>query len=708
MSQARSKGTPESETGYRIGDILLDPARREVSRNSNPIKLGKLSYEFLLLLIESAPAVVSTEEIGKRLWKGRVATPDTIRQRAKLLRQALDDDADNPSYIQVIHGQGFRLVPDVEVVTIEASDRTGAIRKNRRNMLVAVAAVVAFVAWWMLSKTGPIEPEFSASANDNSLAILPFENLTGEIEDAYFVDGFHNDLLTQLSKISSFKVISRTSVLGYRSGDRNLREIGRELDVSNILEGSIQRSGDSVRINAQLIDARTDAHLWAERYDRDLTATNLFEIQSEMATAVAGALRAVLTPVEIERLNNPPTENTKAYNHYLLGSHYLRDAANGTSHESAAMEFQKAVDEGPEFALAWAWLGRAHSAVYFFMDPTEARADLARNAIDNAFAVDPELPEAYFARGFYRYHVHRDYGGALDEWSVAERGMAGDANIFQARGYVYGRMGDWERSLENFDEAIKLDPRNIENLANHAYTLARFHEYDDADLLYARIVEIEPGHPLGHGARANLAMWRDGNVEASRAMIDAAPNPFRPGRLKWMQYMYERDYEAALALVEPWPVEVLANQRSFQPKSWFIATTLSVAGETEEIPEYLLDARNLTQQRLEERPNDWRALLSMADILALEGDAAGAAAYVKKAKDSLPLPIDAASGPHIGLASAFVFAAAGDADSAIAELDQYLSKPAVWSIEGLLPDPRLDTIREHPRFLELVDKYKRL
>lgn len=707
MSQARSEGVPESKSGYRIGDILLDPVRREVSRDSVPIKLGKLSYEFLLFLVQSAPAVVSNEEIGDRLWKGRVATPDTIRQRAKLLRQALGDDADNPRYIQVLHGQGFGLVPEVEIVAIETSTQTGAARKKRRNVFIAGALLAVFAAWWMLSQTDPSETDIADPAVDNSLAILPFENLTGEVEDAYFVDGFHNDLLTQLSKISSFKVISRTSVLGYRSGDRNLREIGDELNVSNVLEGSIQRSGDSVRINAQLIDARTDAHLWAERYDRDLTATNVFEIQSEMATAVAGALRAVLTPMEIERLKNPPTESTKAYNYYLLGSHHLRDAENGTSHELAAAEFQKAVDEDPEFALAWAWLGRAHSAVYYFLDSSEERAALAKSAIDNAFAVDAELPEAHFARGFYRYHVHRDYEGALEEWSVAERGMAGNANIFQARGYVYGRMGEWERSLENFDVAIKLDPRNIENLANHAYTLARFHEYDDADLLYARIVEIDPAHPLGHGARANLAMWRDGNIDASRAMIDAAPKPFRPGRLKWLQYMYERDYEAALTLVEPWSVEVLASQRSFQPKSWFVATTLSHAGRTEDMAEYLLDARTLTQQRLEERPNDWRALISMADILALEGDAAGATKLIQEAKDSLPLSIDAASGPHLGLASVFVFATTGDAEAAITELDQYLSQPSVWSIEGLLPDPRLDTIREHPQFFELVEKYKR-
>jgi len=708
MDHKKSGPTSQSLISYRIGDITLDPARRTVRRDNTDIRLGKLTYELLLLLVESAPRVVTQEEVAEKLWNDRHVTQDTVRQRVKLLRKALADNAEQPRYFSVVRGQGYRLIPEVVTIRGEPSPSTWS---RQRLMIASISVVVVATLalfYWVTPGTQST-PDFPVqlSPDDKSIAVLPFENLTGDVDDAYFVDGFHNDLLTQLAKISSFKVISRTSVVEYRDRKKNMRQIGDELNVSTVLEGSVQRSGKMVRINAQLIDATNDKHLWAERYDRELTAQNLFVIQTEMSLSIADALQAMLSPEEIARLNEIPTENTRAYNHYLIGNHNLRDVNNMVVHELAAQAFQRAVEEDPEFALAWAALSRAHSAIYFFVEQSKSREELTRKAVERAFELQPDLPEAHLAMGYYYYHCLRDYESAQEEFSIAERGMPGDPQIYVARAHVYGRMGDWERSMANLERVVSLDPRNINILITHAFNHVRLQKYADAELLFNRIREIAPNRPVSYRRRADIPLWRDGDVTAMRAVLDSAPIKVPAPAITWLADIYERNYEAALAALDKWPIDAVDSQRVYRPKSWFYGMTYELADMPELSAEFFIQARAEIELEMKSNPADLRFRITYADILAHLGEHDVAIELANRVMDSFPMSMDAAAAPNMHLFAIKALLAAGDYEAAIEGLDKYLAVPAVWTIEGLLPDPRFDPIRYDPRFTALVHKYAR-
>ena len=707
---------PQNITNYRFSDITLDTARRRVRRGATDIRLGKLTYELLLLLVEAAPRVVTQEEVAKRLWGDRVATPDTIRQRVKLLRKALSDDPDRPRYFSVVRGHGYRLIPDVEPLSIEPPTSNWA----RRRLLVAglvllVAAPLSLIYWGDLATRSGIEgpglPALS-SPPERSIAILPFENLSSDPDDAYFVDGIHNDLLTQLFKISSLKVISRTSVSEYQDSEKNLRQIGEELGVTAILEGSVQRSGEMVRINVQLIDAESDEHLWAERYDRELTAQNLFAIQSEIVAAVARALQVILSPEEQARFDNVPTVNMRAYNLYLIGDHYLRGTDNLTVYADAAQSFQSAVDEDPDFALAWAALSRAHSGVYFFVDHAEARRELAREAVERAFELQPDLAEARFAMGYYYYFGFRDDENALQEWALAEQGMPGDSRLHLARAYLYRRMGDFEQSTASFERAIDLDPRNVEQLYVQAFTHLLLRDYTSTERVIDRLLELAPDRPLGYRVKASISLWRDGDVSSMNAILDSAPMEVRALSVRalaitWTAALYERDYDAALGYLDDWGSDVDDLQHSFAPIASYYGLTYQLAGMPELAAENFRVARTRVDRALESKPEDPRIIIALAEILAHQGEGGLAVNFARHAMELLPTSKDALAGPPLHLNAIMVLIAAGDYGAAVEELDAYLAAPGRWSVEGLLPDPRLDPLRSDPRFTAVVEKHRR-
>lgn len=711
MGPKESAPTSQSLNSYRFGDITLDPARRTVRRRDTNIQLGKLTYDLLLLLIEAAPRVVTQKEVVEQLWNDRHVTQDTVRQRVKLLRKALDDDADDPRYFCVVRGQGYRLIPDVESVALESPPSI----LSRRRLLVAgvsvvIVATLSVVYWgapFMRTTTDIADESPQRSPNEKSIAVLPFDNLVSDAEDTFFIEGIHSDLLTQLSKVSSLRVISRTSVLEYQDRNKNLRQIGNALNVATILEGSVQRSGDMVRINVQLIDAVSDEHLWAERYDRDLTAQNLFAIQSEIATSIASALQAIISPEELARLNEVPTESTRAYNHYLIGNKHLRGTNNQKVFLEAAQAFERAVEEDPEFALAWALLSRSHSAVYMFADQTDSRREMARQAVNRAFELNPNLPEAHYAMGFYEYACLGNMEAALQEWDLAAQGMSGDSRIFLARSYVYRRIGDFEQAIANQTRAIELDPRNTEQLLVQWHTYAHLRDYTRAGLFADRIIEIVPDRPLGYFLNGYIALWRDGDTNLVRTALQNAPIEFGRQWLGWVTTLYERDYDTVLKYLDNWEIEVDDQQNHFAPKSLYYGLTYQLSGKPDFAVQHLREARATIEQELLSKPQDPRLLIALGRILARQGQRETSIMSIRRAMELSPTSKDAIKGAALKMTAIFAFLAAGDHDAAVDELDIYLAAPAVWSIEGLLPDPRLDPIREDPRFVALVAKYRR-
>ena len=577
--------------------------------------------------------------------------------------------------------------------------------------VLAIAVAFFAVERFVLVEEAPSSP--ASTVDRRSIAVIPFSYNSADEENAeFFSDGIHDNLLTQLTKISSLKVISRTSVMEYRDTTKNMRQIGQELDVATILEGGVRRAGDVLQINVQLIDVETDEHLWAEVYDRELTAENTFAILREMASSIAEALQATLTPQEVARLNEVPTDSRRAWDLYQSGNDYLRASDSTTIYALAAAVWERAVVEDPGFALAWAALSRGHSGTYFFgVDPTESRRQLAREALDRAFALAPDLPEAHLAMGYYHYHGFRDYERALLEFDIAEQGMPGDAQIPQARAYVYRRMGRWEDSLADMERAIRLDPRNIEQLNFQATTYRRLRNYNQSSEIHARILEIQPDNAISQWAIAFDRLLGNGDPSLL-ASVTENPSVALPVDLRgwsgWLAALYEQDYELALRVLDGWNTELDVQMHRYIPLSSYYAVTHQLAGRDDAAALLFQSARAVIEQALETNPEDPRLYMTLAESLAGLGESDAAASAALEGIRLLSAVEDAARDQRL-LKDAIVRALgpAGAVDVVIEQLDAYLGSPGDWSIEGLLPDPRLDPIRDDPRFQALVEKYRR-
>ena len=684
----------------RVGEWTARPTLNRLERNGSSIKLEPRAMEVLVYLASRAGEVVSANELIDSVWEGRVVGDGAIYQSINQLRQALGDDRDDVRYIQTIRKRGYRLVASVTTLEPEAD----AAVADRRKLFLAIAAGLLLVVavGFLLFDRYTAEP-------DRSIAVLPFENLSADPDDAYFVAGFHSDLLTRLTKVSALTVISRTSVMEYENTTKNLRRIGEELDVAAILEGTVQPAGDVVRINVQLIDAETDRHLWAKMYDGELTAENLFAIQKDMATSIVEALHASLSPQEELRLSEVPTRNTRAYDFYMSGNTYrVRDDFSLEDYNLAVHQYQRAIDEDPEFALAWTGLARAHAEMYFWdVDRTESRRELAREAVERALQLVPDLPEARLAMGFYHYHGFNDYQCALEEWDLAGKGMAGDSELYAARGRVYRRMGDWELAAVNMDRAVKLDPRSVDLLITQEVIYEELRDYARAEQILERILEIAPDNRFASFRRPRLRIQRGDNISLENAREMVTKGMVVSSRWMWLVALNGMDYDAALEVLGNWEAEIHDSFWEYRPKATYYAVTYQLAGMPDLAAPQLQAARARIEREMKASSEDPRFLIALAEVLALQGEAESATDLARLAMALLPASTDAVRRPKFRLNAIMVFVAAGDFDSALEELDAYLSSPGEWSIEGLLPDPRMDAIRDDPRFQALVEKHRR-
>ncbi|PYK67242.1 MAG: hypothetical protein DME45_10530, partial [Verrucomicrobia bacterium] len=368
--------------------------------------------------------------------------------------------------------------------------------------------------------------EFEAAPHvpEKSIAVLPFENLSADPENAFFADGVQDEILTNLAKIADLKVTSRSSVMQYRAPTRNLREIASALGVAHILEGNVQRVGNRVRVSAQLIDARTDTHLWAENYHRPLD--DVFAIQSEIAKAVAEQLKAKLSPAEKAAIEQPPTTNLVAYDRYLRGKKLLAQTsfdARMIEHARQAIRLLgQAVAHDPGFYLAYCQLARAHESLYFLgIDHTPARIALAREAVEKALSLAPERGEAHLAAAWVAYHCELDYATALSELAIARRGLPNDSTIPELTGVIARRQGRMEDSIENMERAAELDPRNVWLLQQICYTYNYLRCYEEMAGVLDRAVAASPGDPVSRVARALVELESRGETQPAREVIHA-------------------------------------------------------------------------------------------------------------------------------------------------------------------------------------------
>ncbi len=549
----------------------------------------------------------------------------------------------------------------------------------------------------------------STAIPEKSIAVLPLENLSDEKENAYFADGIQDELLSNLAKIKNLKVISRTSVMQYKSGiTRNLKEIAQQLGVSNVVEGSVRRSGDHVRVSVQLIDAQTDRHIWVQNYDR--TLADSLALQGELATEIAAGVGATLSPQEKARVEAKPTNNPAAYDAYLRGRAFAGGSMFDKSNvERTIQSYQEAVKLDPSFVLAWARLSCAQSLSYWLgHDPSPARLATAKDAADRALALDPNLPETHLALGYYRYNGQRDFPGGLAEFQQAEKGLPNDVDIIEAIAFIQRRLGHWDEAIAGLRRAIELDPRDINAYHALAITYTCLRRFPEALATVDRILAWEPAYEPALYVKAR-ALWATGDLQAVEPLL---ANPGISPLDRGVQALFQRRYAAAIEIFSN--AVAAENKRggsSYEGKlnlglSQQRAGDVAAARAT-----YEKAAQDIRREIEKVAPGslaegDLHAGLGLA--YAGLGEAASAIAEGQKAMAIRPTSKDPFEGPEEEESMARIYALLGDADHAIPILKRLLQIPYGLAITPALLrlDPVWDRIRNDPRFQELAAEKK--
>jgi TolB-like protein/class 3 adenylate cyclase/Tfp pilus assembly protein PilF len=588
--------------------------------------------------------------------------------------------------------------------------------------LIIVAALAGAGGFYILShRPTPTAPP-SASAPmpaavvipEKSIAVLPFENLSSDKENAYFADGIQDEILTRLAKIADLKVISRTSTQHYKSAPENLPEIARLVGVAHILEGSVQKSGDAVRVNVQLIKAANDSHLWADTFDRKMT--DIFSVESEVAKAIAEQLRAKLTGQEEQIIAAKPTDNPEAYDAYLRGLAYaLKTAATPANSLGAQKYLKEAVRLDPKFALAWALLSNTESRGYITLNlqPTIALREEARQAAETALTLQPNLGEAVLATGYYHYACLKDYDTAVRYFEQARPLLPNSSKIPESLAYVERRRGKWDRSEAYFNEAERLDPRNAYLLGQHAQSYISLRRFPEALRKLDQVLNITPDDVDTLVFKGVIAQEEGDLARAVALLAPLHPNADDTSAVETQVYqaILERRPAPAISrlkeiLAKPDPALGYING---ELRFW-LGWAQEVGGEHAAAQETWRQARSELEPFLKEQPDNFILIGDLALTNTGLGDKAAASALAQKATATIPLEKDALNGSGALELLARVLAQAGEPDRAITAIQKLLSIPSGGSFTVgivLTPallrlDPMFDPLRNDPRFQKLA------
>jgi TolB-like protein/Tfp pilus assembly protein PilF len=549
---------------------------------------------------------------------------------------------------------------------------------------------------------------------EKSIAVLPFENRSEEKANAYFAEGIQDEILTRLSKIADLKVISRTSTQRYQSTPENLPEIAKQLGVTHIVEGSVQKNGDAVRVNVQLINATNDSHLWADTFDRKLT--DIFSVESEVAKAIADQLRAKLTGREEQEIAAKPTDNPEAYDAYLRGLAYTLKSVDTPANALAAQKYLKeAVRLDPKFALAWAQLSIVDSRNYRqqSLQPTVALREEARQAAETALTLQPNLGEAVLAKGSYYYFCLKDYDIAVRYFEQARQLLPNSSRIPESLAYVARRRGQWDRSESYFNEAEKLDPRNLHLLTQHAVTYISCRRFPEALQKLEQVLNITPDDVDAIALKASIAQAEGDLPRAAALLAPLHPNADNPDAVATQ--VYQAILERRPAPVIPRLKEILAKPEpalgfSNGQLRFFLGWAQEVAGDHAAAQESWRQARSELEPLLKEQPENYYLIGDLALFNMGLGDKAAALALSERAIAANPIEKDPSTGPWSLEILARVAAQMGETDRAIAVLPKLLSIPYAGSLSTIMPltpallrlDPMFDPLRNDPRFQKLV------
>jgi TolB-like protein/Tfp pilus assembly protein PilF/predicted Ser/Thr protein kinase len=673
---------------YGLGAVLYQLL------TAHPPFAGGTTYETIKLLLDTEPR-------QPRLWNSKID-----RDLSTICLKCLEKDPKRRYSSALALGEDLERWLKHEPILAR---HTGVfargrkwVRRNPTSALLAASLVaLAAAAGWIIWKT-----EFIRQPATTGIAVLPFENLSDEKEHAFFADGVQDDILIKLAKIADVKVISRTSVMQYR-GKQDVRQIGDALSVSHVLEGTVRRSGGKVHVNAQLVDAHTDAGIWAEEYDRDLN--DVFAIETEVAQSIANRLRARVSTREKVAMQEWPTKDLVAYDLYVRATSLIDKAAYESGKEQEKDYFQaiellnQAIARDPAFFLAYCRLAEAHDELYFDrFDYTPRRLELAKSAINSAFRLKPDSGEAHLALARHFYHGYLDYDHARNELAIAVRTLPNNARIFEWSGYIDRRQSRWHDAVRNFERAMELDPRNLKILTGAAVTYELMRNYGQARRTIDRLIALEPNNIDHRARRACIDLDERADTRAAHSVVGTGL-PLR---------FYERDAVAAdraLAALsaqgeDTFDARGIGGTRF--SRAYLEGLVARMKGDAVTAQAAFTAARARQEEAVRARPDDGPVLCVLGLIDAGLGRKEDALREGRRALELAPIAKDSLDGADVLYFYAVICAWTGEHDLAIEQLETLAKIPAGVCYGDIRLSPCWDPLRGDPRFEKLLDEAK--
>jgi TolB-like protein/predicted Zn-dependent protease len=607
--------------------------------------------------------------------------------------------------IALILAWAFEMTPSGIERTRPLAPGTTVARSSPRKRALMTLAVVLAVAGLVAFEI--VRSRSSPQTNDKSIAVLPFENRSEDRENAYFADGVQDEILTRLARIGDLRVISRTSTQQYKSAPENLREVGRQLGVAHILEGSVQKSGQSIRVNVQLIRAETDTHIWAEIYDRKLT--DVFAIQSEIASTIADALKAKLTGAEKQIIAEKLTENAEAYDAYLRGLAFNREGSSAAIADKVVGALEEATRLDPKFAAAFAMLARIHARTFFNnLDASETRRQKAEEALQTALRLQPELAEAQLAQAFYQYWISHDYEGARDNFERLRSQLPNNADVLEVLAYITRRQGFWAEADAYLNEAIALSPRDRSLRLQAASGWEFTRNYPEALRLYDEALKIWPEDAtlLARKAGVYQAMGDLDRAEALLKKIRLNTENVAAIARTYDQALFSRRYPEAIALLQTAVAQTTAVPQRNEYRLW-LGDLQRLSGDATAANTTYGVARTELEQLLSTQPQNLDIMDTLALLCAGLSDKEAALKYAEDAVRLMPVSKDALGGRIAEVTRAIIYARFADRGRAIPALERLLKLPGgrpPITPATLRLNPEFDPLRNDPRFGKLCEE----
>ena len=616
--------------------------------------------------------------------------------------------------VALILAWAFELTPE-GIKRTEDVDLSPTLtrRAGRKLDFFIIAVLLLVISVLLFQRLRPGVSPAGSSSLEKSIAVLPFENLSRDPDNAFFTGGVQDEILTDLAKIADLKVISRTSVMQYKNtSSRNLPEIAQALKVAHVLEGSVQRSGNRVRVSAQLIDARNDTHVWVEKYDRELA--DVFTIQSEIAQKIADQLQAKLSPTEKNAIGERPTSDIAAYDLYLKAKELLYEGFVNPSRErendfKAVQLLDQAVARDRAFLLAYCQLAYAHDDIYFSnYDHTETRLALAETSVKAAVRLQPDSGETHLALAIHFYWGYLNYDRAREELAKAQRTLPNNAQIVEFLGLIDRRQGRWGEAVQNLERAVDLDPRNANTLFDVADTYFKLRRYEEAIVVAYRELALQPLSAFPRVFPALIRVEADANIAPLRATLNTieAEGPASAAQVASIFFqtaLRERDPAAAARALANIPSEGYIKEADYRvPRAWHEGLLAKLRQDALAAHAAFIAARAETEKLVRAQPGNVRPLSMLALIDAELGDKEKAIQEGRTACNMLPVAKDAIQGVQLISNLARIYALTGEKDLALEQLDVVSKLPCGLSYGALRLDLEWDSLRGDPRFEKIV------